>query len=118
MMILFTIINLVLAGADVVSDITLAIDYCTTDNPWWCGLTWAFLSVPLLLGILLVLGFLCTCCDDNDDDDEDLAEMFFVWKLIEMCFESGPQLVLQLYIMALSEEDPSSTSGILISSLF
>ena len=34
-----------------------------------------------------------------------------IWKGFEICFESGPQLILQLYIIAQTEEDPSSTSG-------
>ena len=97
------------------SDVVLAVDYCVTDNPWWCGLTWAFITVPALTGPF----FLCFCFydfdfdDDDDDDDHNVTKTEFwkIWKSIEICFESGPQLLLQLYIMAITDLDPTAVSG-------
>ena len=44
------VVSIALTVFDISSDIALGIDYCSTDNPWWCGLTWTFIAVPLLLG--------------------------------------------------------------------
>ena len=37
--------------------------------------------------------------------------MWKFWKCTEICFESGPQLILQLYILEQSERDLTSISG-------
>ena len=99
-----TIFSIILTVADIISDIILAVDYCVTDNPWWCGLTWTFLGIPGLIGFLL----LCICFVDADENKKKLWK---VWKSIEICFESGPQLLLQLYIMAITDLDSTATSG-------
>ena len=37
--------------------------------------------------------------------------MWKFWKCTEICFESGPQLILQLYILEQSERDSTTISG-------
>ena len=103
----FTIFSIILTIADIVSDVVLAVDYCVTDNPWWCGLTWAFVAIPVLTGMLLLYACLC----DADRANRNKPKLWKVWKGIEICFESGPQLLLQLYIMAITDLDPTATSG-------
>ena len=98
------IFSIILTVADIVSDIILAVDYCVTDNPWWCGLTWTFIVVPVLAGI----PYLCICAFSNGDEKWQISKS---WKITETCFEAAPQLLLQLYIIALSQKTPSSTSG-------
>ena len=39
--------SVILTVADIVSDLVLAVDYCVTDNPLWCGLTWALIPLDL-----------------------------------------------------------------------
>ena len=105
---LFTVFGIVLTAADIISDIVLAVDYCVTDNPWWCGLTWTFIAVPAFIRSLL----LCGCfCEDDDNSDLTKSELWKFWKGFEICFESGPQLLLQLYIMAITDLDSTATSG-------
>ena len=101
---IFTVFGIVLTAADIISDIVLAVDYCVTDNPWWCGLTWTFIAVPGLIGLLV----LCVCFRGNE---QNKPKLWKIWKSIEICFESGPQLLLQLYIMAITDLDPKATSG-------
>ena len=98
------IFSIILTVTDMVSDIVLAVDYCVTDNPWWCGLTWTFIAVPVLAGI----PYLCICAFSNGDEKWQISES---WKITETCFEAAPQLLLQLYIVVLSQKTPSSTSG-------
>ena len=47
-------VNIILTIADIVSDIVLAVDYCVTDNPWWCGLTWTFIAGPMFSFFLYI----------------------------------------------------------------
>ena len=96
------IYSIILTVADIVSDIVLAVDYCMTDNPRWCGLTLTFIAVPALAGI----PYLCVCAFSNGDEKWQISRS---WKITETCFEPAPQLLLQMYIIAL--KDPSSTSG-------
>ena len=104
------IINVILTGFDIVSDIILAVDYCVTDNPWWCGLTWAFIVGPILGGI----GVLVLYCQNELSG----TESWKLWKAIELSLEAGPQLLLQLYILAISQKKPTSISGRLCNILF
>ena len=100
--------SILLTVLDIVTDVTLAIDYCVTDNPWWYGLTWGFIAIPLITGPC----FLCACYIDIDDDSKKEKSLLWkAWKSIEICFESGPQLLLQLYILALTDVSPTATSG-------
>ena len=98
-----TFFSIILSIADVASDIILAVDYCVTDNPWWCGLTWAFVAVPLILAPFVLFGCFCR--------EQDKQDHWKIWKGIEICFESGPQLLLQLYIMAITDLGPTAVSG-------
>ena len=100
------IVSVVLTLADVGSDVALAIDYCTTDNPWWCGLTWTFIAAPIV-----TFPIVFCCFDDGTQLNSEVPSRMKFWKCVEICFESGPQLILQLYILALQDQDPSSTTG-------
>ena len=61
------VVGVILAIFDILSDIFLAMDYCLTDNPWWCVLTWTFFAVPALLGLFSL--FLCFCVLEDGKDD-------------------------------------------------
>ena len=109
---------------DMGSDVALGIDYCVTDNPWWCGLTWGFVAVPLIIGICVLVPYflyttLCLWCQESDsrkeclDLQKDFPQLLTYLKVIEICLESGPQLLLQLYIIAVTTEDPSAITGTL-----
>ena len=103
---ILTIFSVILTIADMVSDIVLAFDYCATDNPYWCGLTWAFIALPALLGLWLMTAFVI-----GSGSCKGTYIEWKVWKGIELCLESGPQLILQLYIISQSDVDPSVISG-------
>ena len=92
------IINVIFTAADIISDVVLAVDYCVTDNPWWCGLTWTFIAVPIIMFFFIFLFFSAS----------QSAAQLKLWKYTEICFESGPQLMIQLYILALLDQDPAS----------
>ena len=104
---ILSILSAILTIADMVSDVALAVDYCVTDNPWWCGLTWAFIAVPALLGLYLLSAFV-TCSASC----EGTSKEWRIWKGIEISLESSPRLVLQLYIISQSDVDPSVISGL------
>ena len=103
---ILSILSAILTIADMVSDVALAVDYCVMDNSWWCGLTWAFIAVPALLGLYLLSAFV-TCSASC----EGTSKEWRIWKGIEISLESSPQLVLQLYIISQSDLDPSVISG-------
>ena len=92
-------VNIILTIVDVTSDFILAVDYCVTDNPWWCGLTWTFMAGPIFSFFFIFIGH---------RSDETKTKLIF-WKATEICFESGPELILQLYILTLLDQDPSYT---------
>ena len=98
------VFNLVLTGVDIVSDIILAIDYCFVDAEW-CALTWALIAGPFFTFIIIILTFRFSGLF------ESAAQALTYWKATEVCLEAGPQLVLQLYIIALSEQNPTSETG-------
>ena len=98
------IFNIILTIFDVTSDVLLAVDYYLTDNPWWCALTAAFIALPLITGAVF-LGVYCYLLPSEK------LSVWNVWKGIEICFESGPQVILQLYILALEDFDPRSFRG-------
>ena len=93
-------ISFILTVVDIISDVTLAVDYCVADNPWWCGLTWAFIAVPIITFFIIFIFF-----------KSDRSSRLKHWKCTEICFESGPQLILQLYILALMDQDHASSTG-------
>ena len=102
------IFNIILTIFDVTSDVLLAVDYYVMDNPWWCILTAAaFISLPLITGVV----FLLVYCYLTPSEKLSGKSVWNVWKGIEICFESGPQVILQLYILALEDLDPRSFRG-------
>ena len=106
MWLLQNLFNFVLTAVDIISDIMLAIDYCVVDVQW-CGLTWAFIAGSLLSFGIIILFYLIS----KSNSIEGLPGVWMYWKATEVCFEAGPQLVLQLYITALTDQDISSSQG-------
>ena len=100
---LFGITGIILTVLDIVSDIVLALDYCVTDNPWWCGLTWTFIFIPMLAIIPLMYM--------NTFAYRDEKWKWTVWRIVQISFETDPQLLLQLHIIVSSRKNPSPTSG-------
>ena len=100
---LFGITGIILTVADIVSDIVLAVDYCVSDNPWWCGLTWTFIFIPMLAIIPLMYM--------NTFAYRDAKWKWTIWKIVQTCFESAPQLLLQLHIFVSSLKNLSSPLG-------
>ena len=101
----FPVLSVILMVVDIVSDMVLGVDYCVAGNKWWCGLTLAFIDISLTMYI-----FVCFVVDQY----KSFNERVWIIKIligIEVCFESGPQFLLQLYIIALSEIENVSTSG-------
>ncbi len=81
---------------DMGSDIILAVDYYKTGQDWWWfTLTLTFFLLPVVVLALIGVGALLTQSVDPD--------VLKAWKVFECMVESGPQLILQLYIMALSD---------------
>ena len=108
--ILLNVVSIVLTAVDIISDVILAVDYCATDNPWWCGLTWTFIAAPIV-----AFPIIFCCCSETGGGRDDIrtpSKLKF-WKCTEICFESGPQLILQLYILALQDQNTSSAVGTL-----
>ena len=98
-----TIFNIILVAVDFVSDVTLAVDYCAVDTEW-CVQTLMFVGASVLAGLIIIV---CYCCDAFSED----SRAWRYWAAAEICLESGPQLVLQLYILALYEQDTESSPG-------
>ena len=106
---LLLVVSGIVTIVDTVSDVVLAVDYCVTDNPWWCGLTWTFIVLHLLTFlIILIIGYQTSMARQV---------MWKFWKCTEICFESGPQLILQLYILEQSERDSTTISGKVVASI-
>ncbi len=81
---------------DMGSDIVLAVDYYQTgEDWWWFALTLTFFLLPVL--VLAVIGFFMLY------QRRLIPDSLKYWKAFECMAESGPQLILQLYIMALPD---------------
>ena len=91
------ILFIMLIIADMVSDIVLSVDYCVTDHPWWCVLTWVFIIIPVWTGLLTSSWMICEST---------------------VLFKSGPQLMIHLYIMALTDLNSGKSSSSLCNQLF
>ncbi len=92
---------------DVISDLVLAVDYFINGDRWWGGLTLAFFILPFISGVfLLCLGIAKLC----RNAEAYIHIGWIIWKVSECICEAGPQLILQLYIMALPAE-PSLSDG-------
>ncbi len=122
---IFTIQLLITVGItifDMVSDVMLAADYAKTGkDSWWFALTLTFFILPLPFLLLLVcFTGLCLCAGGLCYDGwgpEGIKFPITLWKQFECVAESGPQLILQLYILAISsmeeitQQDDAVTSG-------
>ena len=87
---------------DMGSDILLAVNYANTGkDDWWFALPLLFFLVPFIF--LLLMTFLAWIADD--DFKGSFKNGFPYWKQFECTFESGPQLILQLYIMSFPNMD-------------
>ena len=96
------LLSAALAVADLVSDVVLAVNYGVNGHKWWCGLTWAFIVTPIVVGIVLIIK---AFVDYKKGKPRDGA-MWKRWKCVEMLCKSVPQMILQFYIIA-----TSATSG-------
>ena len=112
--------NFVLTCVDISSAIMLAIDYSVADSKW-SALTWAFIAGPFFTFLIIALTYFYFNIKNQKSESEQYAnkKMIFehpwhawiYWKATELCLESGPQLILQLYIIALSEQNTTSSAG-------
>ena len=110
----FLAFSIILSAVEVMSDVLLTVSYCLDGNKVWCMITGALNVVPSLLGIL---GFPCLfdtwlqegwgAINDDIESRNELKET----KGLQACIQSAPQLLIQLYIMALTEKDNTSLSG-------
>ena len=90
----FPVLSVILTVVDIVSDIVLAVDYCVAGNKWGCGLTWTFIALPVPFSIAFLL-----TSDKDRKTFRGRVKLIKILKGIEVCFESGPQLLLQFYII-------------------
>ncbi len=100
-----TLITIGLTVFDMVSDILLAVDYAETgEDDWWFALTLTFFILPLLPLLILLFFTIVAMCKHGKEwfDYGDFEFYYPSWKQFECVAESGPQLILQLYIMAIS----------------
>ncbi len=91
---------------DMGSDLALVYNYYRNgEHWWWFSFTVAFLAIPVIVSIFIGLYAIYKACMN----EKGIGRLWIVWKSIENVFESGPQLLLQLYIIALqSREDNKS----------
>ncbi len=94
---------------DMVSDIILAVDYASTGkDDWWFALTLTFFLLPVIPLFFLLLAALVECTEWRINFNIGL--FFHLWKQFECAAESGPQLILQLYILAVSSMNLDGTN--------
>ncbi len=91
---------------DVISDLVLAANYFKNDDFGWGALTLAFFILPFVVGIFIIIvvsAKMLSCCgQENFEGAVDVYYGYWIfWKILEVIVEAGPQLILQLYIMAL-----------------
>ena len=103
--------NFFLTCVDISTAIILAIDY-TVVNSEWSALTWAFIAGPFFTFVIITLTYFYFSSKKENEIFEDVSNVWIYWKATELCLECGPQILLQLYIIALSEHDPTSSAGI------
>ncbi len=95
------IITACLTIFDMISDVVLASNYYINGRGSWCFLTILFIFFPFLLAPILLGIAVCTACANRHQATMSNSEIFSAywlsWKAIECVFESGPQLILQIY---------------------
>ncbi len=98
---------------DVISDVVLAVNYFINGHYWYGGLTLFFFIKPFILGLCLSIGYIYDsyfahgCMHKGVIDDKYWHMHWLIFKAWEGLWEAGPQLILQLYIMALPADSPS-----------
>ncbi len=104
---ILTGLSVILTIADVVSDIIMAFDYWDKEEVLWFSLTWVFIILPILSFPVVVPATKLLCLQMSDRNVQGAVTLWTTWKATELALESGPQLLLQLYIMALPDQDVS-----------
>ena len=104
---ILNVLSVVLTLADIVSDLVMAFDYLLKNETLWFYLTLTFVILPLLsLGFILSGTHIFFGKKPSESDIETKVVLGWrTWKTIELALESGPQLLLQLYIMALPNQE-------------
>ncbi len=106
-------VTIILTVYDMGSDVALAVNYKMNGCNTWASLTILFCSVPFFVGFIIL------CCvparvlfgkEKAPLNEDAVNQIWLMWRHAECLFESGPQLILQLYIMALPDNLPGNTS--------
>ncbi len=113
------IVTITLTVFDMVSDLALALEYRRLGDDLWYELTLTCLLGPaIVLGIILFILLIISIQDKTGTGHfpmaflvacGDMEYVFLCWKYFECMFESGPQIILQLYIMAVDDIDDSKS---------
>ncbi len=112
--------SICLSAADVITDVILALKYHRNGDWWWFLLTTIFCSAPFAIVAIVaplwvihriwILRQIQTNANTNTSTNKTILEKLqqgsTLWSAYEVLFESGPQLLLQMYILA----QPTGTS--------
>ena len=118
--------------SDIFSDVTLGIRHLLNDNVWWGGLTLTFVAMPLLyalfcslidgrrqnffhsdynvaplfaiLGLHPIAHKLKASMSTSREERQEWRYMAVDMLVVELVFETIPQLILQLYIVGHTNE--------------
>ncbi len=97
---------------DTISDLILAVNYHINGHKWWGVLTLIFFTQPFILGVIwftrIAFGMVWISMRKKGwKRRRSIYKLWLYWKAFECIMEAGPQLILQLYIMALPAESGS-----------
>ena len=103
-----TFITAILTVYDMGSDVALACNYYMNDQNTWGSLTIMFCFVPFFMGFMILCYIpanMFFCKEKVPPDEDAVKNIWLMWRLSECLIESCPQLILQLYIMALEDDN-------------